>query len=219
MKGYFVTGTDTEIGKTYSSVSLIQSLVKQGYKVSGLKPIASGCEQTAQGLRNEDALKLIQASNVELPYSVVNRYSFVPAIAPHIAAAETHTRLEFEAIKEDVAKASALSDICVVEGVGGWLVPLDNRQTVEDLAITLDLPVILIVGIRLGCINQALLTYDRIIRSGLPFVGWVANCCIPETECIEEQIESLTARINAPLLAKLSYGDSTNQQVNWQITP
>ena len=175
MRSLFVTGTDTEVGKTRISVGLIHNLIEQGYKVAGMKPIASGCEKTADGLRNEDALALMQASNVELAYDVVNPYAFEPAIAPHIAAQQMNVDIDLSLIQHNYQLIQQKADIVVVEGAGGWFVPLDSSKTMADLATKLDLNVVLVVGIRLGCINHALLSVEAIKQSGLMLNGWVAN--------------------------------------------
>ena len=139
-QGYFVTGTDTEIGKTYVSVALIHYLCKQGHRVAGLKPLASGSEQTPDGLRNEDALQLAEASNVKLDYNEINRYTFEPAIAPHIAAELANTPIELDKIQQDLDDAAQKADKVIVEAAGGWLVPLNDTATVADLAMQLNGP-------------------------------------------------------------------------------
>lgn len=231
MNGFFITGTDTEIGKTYASVSLIRYLVAQGQSVAGLKPIASGCELIDGQWRNDDALKLMRAANVELEYSQANRYAFEPPVSPHLAAADQGVTIEAELIKKDVEFAFTMADICVVEAVGGWKVPLDlgerkvpldsssdgNGLDVEQLALYLELPVILIVGIKLGCINHALLSIEKIQRSGAQLVGWVANCCDPHTDRPEDQIDSIKALTSAPLLCTLPFNASENVSAEWTL--
>ncbi len=224
MNGFFITGTDTEIGKTYTSVSLVNHLIGQGYLVAGLKPIASGCELVDGQWRNDDALKLMQAANVQLEYSVVNRYAFEPPISPHIAAADKGINIEAGLIKTDVEHACSQADICIVEGVGGWKVPLSSPQgnteaglDVEQLALTLGLPVILVVGIKLGCINHALLSIEKIRNSGARLVGWVANCCDPDTGRPQDQINSIQSRTSAPLLCTLSFNALEESTANWTL--
>lgn len=225
MKGYFITGTDTEIGKTHASVSLIHYLVKQGYRVAGLKPIASGCEIINGQLRNDDALKLMQSANVELSYSEVNRYAFEPAISPHMAARDRGVTIDPTLIRGDLEYALSQADICIVEGVGGWKAPLaDSAEAgwldVEKLALQLGLPVILVAGIRLGCINHTLLSIEKIQGSGANLVGWVANCCDPDTQRPEEQIDSIVARTSLPLLYTLPFDttDTTDKpQGTWSL--
>lgn len=198
MNGFFVTGTDTEIGKTVVSTGLIELLKQRGYRVAGMKPIASGCEHTPIGLRNEDALALMASANVDLPYQSVNPYAFEPPIAPHIAAMETDIRLSV--IHEHFQSMQGIADCIVVEGVGGWQVPLNNTETVADLAQLIGLPVVLVVGMRLGCINHALLTRDSIQQSGCRLVGWVANCLTEPMLQLEQNISSLEHRLDCPLL-------------------
>lgn len=204
-QGYFITGTDTEIGKTYASVSLIKHLCSKGINVAGLKPVASGCELTANGLRNDDALKIANASNVPLDYNRINRYAFEPAIAPHIAAELQGININFDDIESDVTYAKSQADQVVVEAAGGWLVPLNRKQYVSDLALRLNLPVIAVIGIRLGCINHALLTLNQIEQSGADIAGWVANYIDPQTHYANEQVKSIKSRTSLPCIAELPY--------------
>jgi len=199
MNSLFVTGIDTEVGKTRISVALIALLQQQGHKVAAMKPIASGCELTAEGLRNDDALQLQQQADVNLPYELVNPYAFEPAIAPHIAAKQAGIEIDLDLIKHhfDVIKNQAES--VIVEGAGGWLVPINNHATMADVAIQLGLPVVLVIGIRLGCINHALLSVQAIEQSGLPLHGWVANNIESNTES-SEIVNTLKHRISAPCL-------------------
>jgi dethiobiotin synthetase len=197
MRSIFVTGTDTEVGKTRISVGIIHKLVAQGYKVAAMKPIASGCEVTVDGLRNEDALALMAASNVDLPYELVNPYAFKPAIAPHIAAQQVGVDIDFEIIQKNYDLIQQQADLVVVEGAGGWLVPLNNTTTMADLAKQLKLDVMLVVGIRLGCINHALLTATAIQQSGLEFKGWVANDLESSLQ-LNEMLATLKQHIQEP---------------------
>jgi dethiobiotin synthetase len=213
INGFFITGTDTEIGKTYASVSLIEHLKSDGYRVLGLKPIASGCEIVDGQLRNDDALKLMKAANVSIEFQLVNRYAYEQPVSPHLVAADKNETISAELIKKDLQLAGTLADFCIVEAVGGWKVPLGqpgNNQSfdVEQLALFLDLPVILVVGIKLGCINHALLSIEKIQASGAKLIGWVANCCDPETVRPEDQIESIRVRTNAPLLCTLPFNST-----------
>jgi dethiobiotin synthetase len=197
MRSIFVTGTDTEVGKTRVSVGIIHKLVAQGYKVAAMKPVASGCEVTVDGLRNEDALALMAASNVDLPYELVNPYAFKPAIAPHIAAQQVGVDIDFEIIQKNYDLIQQQADLVVVEGAGGWLVPLNNTTTMADLAKQLKLDVVLVVGIRLGCINHALLTATAIQQSGLEFKGWVANDLESSLQ-LNEMLATLKQHIQEP---------------------
>lgn len=199
MTSVFVTGTDTEVGKTFISVGLIELFKQQGLNVAGMKPIASGCEQTVQGLRNEDALALQQHANVELDYDLINPYAFEPAIAPHIAAQQAASNIDINVLKNHFEQIQLQADVVVVEGAGGWLVPLNETHTMADFAVELNLPVVLVVGIRLGCINHALLSAEVIRQSGLTILGWVANHVENQTES-GEIIASLKQRLDAPCI-------------------
>jgi len=217
MSGFFVTGTDTEVGKTRISVALIELLQQQGGIIAGMKPVASGCERTAQGLRNDDALQLSQQANIELPYDVINPYAFEPAIAPHIAAQQAGIEIDLKKIKENFTQIKQQSDVIVVEGAGGWLVPLNKTQTMADLASALDLPIILVVGIKLGCINHALLTVKTIESTGLKLHGWVANQQAPNQQA-EEIIKTLQQDIDAPCLGhvpQLEAGTSASEYIHF----
>ncbi len=214
MRSLFVTGTDTEVGKTRISVGLIHNLVEQGYKVAGMKPIASGCEHTEYGLRNDDALALMQASNVELPYHVVNPYAFEPAIAPHIAAQQVGIDIDLNLIRSNYQIIQQQADIVVVEGAGGWYVPLNESDTMQDLAKLLCLDVLLVVGIRLGCINHALLSVDAIQHSGLSFKGWIAND-MSSSQQAEHMIATLSQFITAPLVGSVPKLDASNQATDF----
>tara|TARA_R110002167_G_scaffold68184_13_gene192707 strand:- start:2914 stop:3570 length:657 start_codon:yes stop_codon:yes gene_type:complete len=199
MNSVFVTGTDTDVGKTRISVALIELLQRQGKRTAVMKPIASGCELTIDGLRNDDALQLSQQADVVLPYELINPYAFAPAIAPHLAAEQVDIAIELALIKQNFDLIQQQSDAVVVEGAGGWLVPINQTETMENLAIHLNLPVILVVDIRLGCINHALLTVKAIESTGLKLQGWVANNLGHNSESIEI-VETLTQRIWAPCL-------------------
>lgn len=206
MKGFFITATDTDAGKTFVSSGLLQSWSDRGYKSLGFKPVASGCQLTSEGLRNDDALKLMAASNVALDYELINPYSFEPAIAPHIAAHKAGVTIDLQVIVDSIMQQQTIADYILVEGVGGWLVPLNDQQNVADLACLLSFPVILVVNMRLGCINHALLTAWAIEQKGLTIVGWIANNSNVATEkmaCYEENIQSLKERLNAPLMGML----------------
>jgi dethiobiotin synthetase len=216
MNSVFITGTDTEVGKTRISVALIELLQQQGGIIAGMKPIASGCKQTTQGLRNDDAVQLSQQANIDLPYELINPYAFEPAIAPHIAAQQAGIEIDTAKIKENFKQIKQQSDAVVVEGAGGWLVPLNKTQTMADLAVELDLPVILVVGIKLGSINHALLTVKAIEDSGLKLQGWVANQT-EANEQAEEIIKTLQQGITAPCLGnvpQLEMGESASRFIN-----
>ena len=199
-RSLFVTGTDTGIGKTVVTLGLMRWLQDRGRRVAAMKPVASGCERTLQGLRNEDALQLQQQASMPLNYDVVNPYAFEPPIAPHIAASQAGVRIELDTIRQGVHQLAERSDVVCVEGVGGWLVPLNERESVADLAVGLGLGVVLVVGMRLGCLNHALLTAQAIQAGGAPLAGWVANCLPPVPDNLNENISTLKSMISAPLL-------------------
>jgi len=210
MKSLFITGTDTDAGKTVVSKAIIEALVSQGVKAAGLKPIASGFDNVDGQLINADVEALTSASNVDLPNSCVNRYAFKAAIAPHIAASKTGQALSFTAIQNDVNCAHRKSDFVLVEGVGGWFVPLSGdkevpTKNIQSLAQHLGMPIVLVVGLRLGGINHALLTANAIISSGLSLVGWVANHVDPNFDCVDENIATLEALLPAPKLFSMPY--------------
>lgn len=218
MQEWFITGTDTGVGKTRVMLALIQYFQQQGWKVAGMKPIATGCELTPDGLRNADAQQLLQFSNLPISYSQVNPYAFLPPIAPHLAAAQSGQLIELDKIARAYYQLSRLADIVLVEGVGGWRVPLDAHHTLKDLVLLLDLPVILVVGLRLGCINHALLTAEAIVHDGCQLRGWIANHLTIE-ENWQEVIESLQARLSAPLLGIIPFISESDpaQQINFSL--
>ncbi len=194
---WFITGTDTEVGKTFVSCALLHALKAQGINAIGMKPIAAGTD--ANGL-NDDVEQLIAASPLSAPRELINPYLFAPAIAPHIAAAEEGRSIEIGHILSAFQKLREQSEAVLVEGVGGFCVPLDAQYDTADLAEQLGLPVILIVGMRLGCINHALLTEQAIAARGLKLAGWIANHIDPKMSRFEENLAALEARIKAPLL-------------------
>jgi dethiobiotin synthetase len=204
-KGYFITGTDTGVGKSWCSAGLMVKLQQQGQTVAGMKPVASGCEQTTAGLRNDDALLLQSHASIELPYETINPFAYEPSIAPHIAAQQAGRAIQIDIIRDDYLRIAGQVDHVIVEGVGGWLVPLNENETVADLAKALGLPVIMVVGLRLGCINHARLTAEVIRSSGCELVGWIANRL--EAEMVEQGavVATLEGQLEAPLLGVLPY--------------
>jgi len=180
---FFITGTDTGVGKTYISTSLIKSFNALGYSTIGIKPVSSGCKLQGNSLVNEDALSLQQVSSIYLDYPQVNPFAFERPIAPNIAALQTATDLSVKNIIQKTQFAlTTCADVHIIEGVGGWFVPLNADETMADYVIQSELQVILVVGIRLGCLNHALLTYHAIQNSRAPLVGWIANCFQSEKE-------------------------------------
>ncbi len=204
-RGFFITGTDTGVGKTWVTLGLLNALAAVGYRTAAMKPVASGVIETPEGLGNEDALLLQQQASVTLAYNVVNPYLFVPPIAPHLAAQRAGRRIEIAHIKKVFDEIAAQADCVVVEGAGGWCVPLNEHEMIADLAVALGLPVVLVVGMRLGCLNHALLTCENIARYGVSLAGWVANTITPEFAELEENIAALSERISAPLLGVVSH--------------
>jgi dethiobiotin synthetase len=200
-RGVFITGTDTGVGKTVVAAGLVRGLVAQGQRVAVMKPIASGSERTSEGLRNEDALALMAASNVPAPYASVNPYCFEPAISPHIAADDAGIRVDLAQIRRSFESLADRSDWLVAEGAGGWLAPIGAATSIRDLAETLHLPVVMVVGLRLGCINHALLTKLAIESHGARFAGWVANTIDPAMARRTENLETLIRLIGKPPLA------------------
>jgi dethiobiotin synthetase len=202
-RGYFITGTDTGVGKTAVTLGLMQALQARGKTVVAMKPVASGCESTPAGLRNDDALRLQQQASIELDYAAVNPYAFAPAVAPHIAAEQAGMHIDTGYIVNKYKEISCLSDWVLVEGAGGWQVPLTADETLADLARLLGLDVIMVVAIRLGCLNHALLTAASIAAAGCTLAGWVANQLPPVPGLAQENINTLKSRISAPLLGVL----------------
>lgn len=209
-KGVFITGTDTEVGKTYVAAAVVSALTGRGLRVCGYKPVAAGCEQTADGWRNEDALQLQAAGNSKASYAQLNPVALPPAIAPHIAAEELAVSLSVSHLLQAQQYLQAQHDWVVTEGAGGWTVPLNDQERLSDLAIAMRQPVILVVGMRLGCINHALLTAEAIGASGLPLIGWVANHLSANMPRAAENRQAIAERLTAPLLAELPYASEQN---------
>jgi dethiobiotin synthetase len=203
--GFFVTGTDTGVGKTLVASALVYHFAQSGLRSVGMKPVAAGCEHANGGLVSEDVALLQAAGNVGLSPEVINPYAFEPALAPHIAAEMAGTRIELKVIEDAFKKAAATADIIVVEGVGGFRVPLNDTEDTADLAVRLGLPMILVVGMRLGCLNHALLTVESIAARGLNLAGWMANCIDPHMAAQKENLAALSKRITAPCLGVVSY--------------
>ncbi len=203
---FFVTGTNTGVGKTLVTSALLCAARQQGLRTVGLKPVAAGCEMTEEGLRNEDALALQAQTTEPLSYEQINPVALAPAIAPHIAAARENRRLNVDRLAGYCRGSMMLpSDLILVEGAGGWRVPLNERETFADLVKILQLPVILVVGMELGCINHTLLTAEAICRDGLELAGWVANSVTPVMDCYEDNLACLKQRLDCPLIAELPF--------------
>jgi dethiobiotin synthetase len=199
----FVTGTDTEIGKTLISSAILHKLVQQGVRACGMKPIAAGAEERDGELHNEDAAMLREAGNVHLPQSITTPYMLREPCAPHIAARLEGVTIEPVPIMTAYAEILGASDATVVEGVGGFCVPFSDDFDSAGLAVQLGLPVIMVVGMRLGCISHALLTAEAIVSRGLVLAGWVANQVDPDMRFADENVAALEARLPAPLLGRV----------------
>lgn len=210
-KAIFVAGTDTDVGKTLVAAGLLQAANNQGLKTVAVKPIAAGCEQTEDGLRNADALLLQQTASLKISYEQVNPIALEPAIAPHIAAQQLGRRLDADrmaALCRGVMMQPA--DLVVIEGAGGWRVPLNSRQTLADLPKQLKVPVVLVIGMKLGCISHALLTVEAIVKDGLRLAGWVANRVDPDMSCYQENLDTLKGMLSAPLLGEIPMLEDTS---------
>lgn len=207
-KAFFIAGTDTNVGKTLVAAGLLVAANQQDLTTAALKPVAAGCEPTEQGLRNADALLLQSVISEPLPYEQINPIALEAAIAPHIAAQQEKRILSADRLAGFCRGSLHQADLTLIEGAGGWRVPLNPSETMADLARILRLPVILVVGVRLGCINHALLTVEAIRHDGLTLAGWVANCIDPEMPALDENIHSLMARIPAPCLGVVPWLES-----------
>ncbi|HEY5715194.1 MAG TPA: dethiobiotin synthase [Psychromonas sp.] len=221
---YFVTGTDTDAGKTVCCQALLQAANKQQCTTLAYKPVAAGCEETKDGLRNHDALVLQKYSSIDVAYDLVNPIAFAPAIAPHIAAQLENVEIESIRISQGLEKLKSLkSDLIFVEGAGGWRLPLNSDATLSDWVKEHKLPVIIVVGMKLGCLNHALLTYESILNDGLRVAGWVANQVQDNMPYYAQNLETLKHKINAPMIAEIPYMNNVNQQdlsdfVNFNFT-
>lgn len=206
MKQFFITGTDTDVGKTVVASALLRHFNRLGHSTLGFKPLSAGCQKIDDKLFNDDALALQQNSSIEVSYDVVNPIAYEPPIAPHIAADMVGQRISKEALNRHYETVKSYkADITLVEGAGGWFLPLNDQDYLCDWVAEQQLDVILVVGIKLGCLNHALLTQSVIKSQGLRLVGWVANLVVPETLNITQNIDSLKNAIDAPLLATVEY--------------
>lgn len=206
-RDFFVTGTDTGVGKTLAAAAMLRAWRLAGYRVAGMKPIASGAAHTAGGLRNDDALALAAEASDHWPYARVNPYAFEPAIAPHLAAAEAGVTIRLDPLRQAFLALKADSDVVVVEGAGGFLVPLSPGLSIADLPAAFELDVILVVGLRLGCLNHALLTAEAIERRGLPLAGWIGNLAEPAFDRLEANLDTLHRALDTPCLGIIGHLD------------
>lgn len=205
IKRWFITGTDTDVGKTVASCALLQAAAHLGYRTAGYKPVASGSQMTADGLRNSDALALQANSSEALDYAQVNPLTLLEATSPHIASESEGREIHLSALSQGLRQLEQSADWILVEGAGGWFTPLTPQATFADWVEQEQLPVILVVGVKLGCINHALLTALAIRHAGLTLAGWVANEVIPAGGRQAEYLATLTRMIDAPLLGVIPY--------------
>ncbi len=201
-RGLFVSGTDTGVGKTMVTVALIEALKREGLRVAGMKPVAAGLDEQGE---NEDVARILQAANFTAPLECISPYRFAPAIAPHLAAARAGVQIDLETIAAAYDALAERADWVVVEGAGGFLVPMDDVQGLDAIPVRLQLPVVLVVGLRLGCLNHALLTAEAIRARGLVLAGWVANSIDPAMAAFDENLETLRSRLAAPCLGVIPW--------------
>jgi dethiobiotin synthetase len=207
-QGYFITGTDTDVGKTWTTIALMRYFKSQGKTVIGMKPVAAGCFNQNGQLKNEDALLIQENASLLIAYDLINPYAYALPISPHIAG--IHNPVKLVKVLEGFAFLKDKAEIVLVEGAGGWYTPLNEHENISDLAKALALPVILIVGIKLGCINHAKLSWEAIQDSDLPCAGWVAVCIDPTLQKLDETISTLKAALNTPLLGVMPYMDKAD---------
>jgi dethiobiotin synthetase len=212
--GFFVTGTDTGAGKTLIACSLLRAFAARGFKAVGMKPVASGAVAGGNGLAHDDVERLTAAGNVTAPRERVNPYCFAPPIAPHIAAAEAGVKIDPDHIGRCFNALADRADVVIVEGVGGFRVPLGPGADTAQLAARLALPVVLVVAMRLGCLNHALLTAEAIAGRGLMLAGWVANHLDPQMAAADENVRTLETLIAAPLLARIAFSARPDSAVS-----
>jgi len=206
IQGFFITGTDTGVGKTLVAVALTRAFVARGLRTAVMKPVAAGVVQTSDGPRNEDALELLAHSNVDAPYEDINPWLLTTPASPHLAARHDGVSISHERILAAHRRLTARADLVLAEGAGGWLAPISSQATMADIAEKLALPVIFVVGLRLGCLNHALLTREAIRSSGLPFAGWIANKMASEMPLANANIETLASRFGVAPLAIVPAG-------------
>ena len=204
MKKFFIAGTDTDAGKTLVACGLLEAFREKGLSTLALKPVAAGCEETEDGLRNADALNLMSAMTTSIAYEQVNPVAVAPPIAPHIALEQINRRVTVSQLAGFCRGAlMTKADVALIEGAGGWKVPLNDRETLANLAVELQTPVILIVGMKLGCINHALLTVQSIVQDKLPIAGWIANQIDGDMSCADENFATLQRWLPGPCLGRV----------------
>ncbi len=208
---FFITGTDTGVGKTVVAAALLRAARQRGLEAIGIKPVAAGCARNEHGLMNADAIELLTASSRDLDYCQVNPVALEPAIAPHIAARQAGIALDAGTLAEHCQEVAA-SGVTIIEGAGGWLVPLNDTETMADLCLKLAATAILVVGMRLGCINHALLSTAAIEASGVKLAGWFGVCVAPDMTALQENLTTLRKRIDAPCLGTIPQLDPCNAE-------
>ncbi|MGJ7093051.1 dethiobiotin synthase [Vibrio hannami] len=212
IKAFFIAGTDTEVGKTVVSKALLQALGARGLETIGYKPVAAGCKETEEGMRNSDALHLQQAATKQVPYEDVNPYALIQPCSPHIAAKREQVKVEYSVLSEKLVHHKECADVVLVEGAGGWRVPISDSDCLSTWVKQEKLPVILVVGIKLGCLSHAMLSVEAIQNDGLEIIGWAANRINPGTENYAEIIKMLEDKIPAPKLGEIPYVPSVKRR-------
>ena len=207
-QGYFITGTDTDVGKTWATIALMRYFKSQGKTVVGMKPVAAGCFTQDGQLKNEDALLIQENASLQIDYDLINPYAYALAISPHIAG--IHNPVKLAKVLEGFTCLKDRAEIILVEGAGGWYAPLNESEDISDLAKALALPVILVVGIKLGCISHAKLSWQAIQNSELPCAGWIAVCLDPSMQKLDETIFTIKMALNKPLLGVMPYMDKAD---------
>ncbi|MFM5335964.1 dethiobiotin synthase [Aeromonas enteropelogenes] len=223
MKSFFITGTDTDVGKTLVARTLLREFSAQGIRCAGYKPVSAGCARTPDGLRNLDAVLLQEAASLALPYDLVNPFAYEPPIAPHIAASEVCQPIGMQGISEGLRKIEqAGAELTVVEGAGGWYLPLDRQHLMSDWVKQENMAVIMVVGAKLGCLNHALLTFAAIRNDNLPVAGWVINRLHGAMSHYQENLDTLRGLIPAPFLGEIPFVNNpleANLQGRLDISP
>ncbi|MEH0666257.1 dethiobiotin synthase [Vibrio scophthalmi] len=209
---FFIAGTDTDVGKTVASKAILNALAEKGMKTIGYKPVAAGSEQTEFGLRNSDALYLQSAATLDVAYEDVNPYALELPASPHIAAQRENVTIDYAVLSDKLAQHKQNAQMVLVEGAGGWRVPVSESDCLSTWVVQEKLPVVLVVGIKLGCLSHAMLTLDAIKADGLDVIGWVANRVNPGTEHYRDIIEMLENKIDAPKIGEIPYVPSVKRK-------
>lgn len=212
INAFFIAGTDTEVGKTVVSKAILQALAAKGLSTIGYKPVAAGCKETEQGLRNSDALHLQEAATIDIAYNEANPYALLSETSPHIAAKFDNVQIEPALLSEKLAIHKHVADVVLVEGAGGWRVPISDTECLSTWVKQEKLPVVLVVGIKLGCLSHAMLSVEAIQNDGLEIIGWAANRINPGTENYADIIRMLEEKIPAPKLGEIPYVPSVKRK-------